>query len=110
MSITSLGLWGLLVLAIAGTYVWRGLGVVLAARLNPRGRLVGWITCVSYAMLAGLISRMILLPAGPLAEASLGVRVTATLVAFMVFIACRRSVTWGVLAGTSVFVVLLSGT
>ena len=107
-SSASLGIWGLLFLAIAATYVWRALGVVLAARLDPQGKLIGWVTCVSYAMLASLFSRMVLMPFGPLAEASLEVRIAATIIAFAVFAASRRNVAWGVLAGTTSFIAMLS--
>ena len=59
-------LWGLVLLSAAATYFWRGLGVLLSARIDPEGPIFQWVTCVSYAMLAGLISRMIILPLGSL--------------------------------------------
>ena len=55
-------LWLLLLLAVAATYLWRGLGVALSARIDPQGATFQWVSCVSHAMLAGLIARMIVLP------------------------------------------------
>ncbi len=72
-------LWPLLVLAVAAlsTYVWRGLGVALSGRINPASPFFAWLACVAYALLAGLIARMVLLPIGPLIEAPLAARIAA---------------------------------
>lgn len=103
-----LGAWPFLLLAIAATYVWRGLGVVLSTRIDPQGAVFQWVTCVSYAMLAGLISRMILMPLGILAEVPLTERLAAVAVAFVVFFGWRRRVLAGVAAGTVVLVLLVA--
>ena len=49
-------LWLVMGFGVAATYLWRGLGVALSARLDPEGLVFEWVTCVSYAMLAGLIA------------------------------------------------------
>ncbi len=103
-----LGAWPFLLLAIAATYVWRGLGVILSSRIDPQGAVFQWVTCVSYAMLAGLISRMIVMPLGILAEVPLIDRMAAVAVAFVVFFGWRRRVLAGVAAGTIVLVLLVA--
>ena len=65
------------------------------------------MTCVSYAMLAGLISRMIVMPLGILTEVPLIERLAAVAIAFAVFFGWRRSVLAGVAAGTTVLVLLV---
>ena len=70
-SASAVGLWGLLLLVSAATYVWRAGGVAIAARISPDGRLSQWFSCVAYGMLAALISRIVLLPVGILAETPL---------------------------------------
>ena len=60
-------LWILLILCTLGTYAWRGLGVLLAGRLEPDSDLFRWVSCVAYAMIAGLVMRLIVMPGGPLA-------------------------------------------
>lgn len=82
--------WGLLVVAILATFVWRLLGAILSTRISPDGVVIQWVTLVSYAMVAGLISRMTLIPLGALAETPLPDRVVAMAVAFGVFFAWRR--------------------
>jgi len=100
------GLWLLLFGAIAGTYLWRGLGVILASRINPSGPIFQWITCVSYAMLSGLIARMVLLPVGPLVESPLLIRVIGIAVGLGVFFLFGRRVLRSVFAGLIAFIAL----
>lgn len=59
-----------MLLAICGlaTYLWRGPGVLLSAGIEPRGKAFTWIACVAYAIIAGVVSRMLLMPTGALAE------------------------------------------
>jgi branched-subunit amino acid transport protein len=95
------GAWPLLVVfaGAAATYFWRGLGVALSGRIRPDGALFDLFGCVAYALLAGLVVRMILLPTGPLQATGLGARIAATAVGVAVFFALRRSVLAGVVAG-----------
>ena len=101
-------LWLLLAGAIAGTYIWRGFGVAFSSRINTDGRTFKWVTCVSYAMLAGLIARMIFIPVGPLVETSLVYRVTGMIVGLCVFFLTNRQVLPGVGAGLAVFITLVA--
>ncbi len=99
-------LWPVLLLAIAATYLWRGLGVLFSSRIDPEGAVFQWVSCVSYAMLAGLIARMTVLPLGGLAETPLIDRLLAMALAFAVFFGWRRKVLPGVAAGVLVFILL----
>jgi len=103
-------LWVLVIASIFATYLWRFLGVVLAKRIDSNGGLFRWVTCVSYAMLAGLISRMVFLPAGSLMEVDLWIRLAGIISGLIVFYLCRRQVLLGVSAGMAVFIMLVSGT
>ena len=85
-------LWFLVLLGIAATYFWRGLGVLLSARIDPDGAVFQWVSCVSYAMLAGLIARMIVLPLGSLSGTELADRLVCTGLGFFVFFLCGRRV------------------
>lgn len=104
----ALELWLLLVGSVAATYLWRGLGVVFASRIDPDGPLFQWVTCVSYAMLAGLIARMVLLPVGPLAETPLLHRVAGIAVGLVAFFLAGRRVLPAVGAGLLAFIALVS--
>ncbi len=100
-------LWLLLLGAVAGTYLWRGLGVIFASRIDPQGPAFQWITCVSYAMLSGLIARMIFLPVGPLTEVPLSYRVAGIVAGLAVFLLFRQRLLPAVGAGLLVFIALI---
>ncbi|NQW09396.1 MAG: AzlD domain-containing protein [Alphaproteobacteria bacterium] len=91
------------IVAILASFVWRALGAVLAHRINPEGRVFRWFTCVSYAVLAGLLTRLLILPMGDLASVDLTIRVAAAGVGVAVFFLTRRNLLVGVVAGTGGF-------
>ncbi len=84
--------WPLLVLAVAAasTYVWRGIGVLFSGRVNPDSAFFAWMAAVAYALLAGLITRMVILPIGPLAETPLEARLVAAAVCVLTFLVSKR--------------------
>ena len=86
--------------------MWRGLGVLLSGRIAVDGDIFNWITCVAYAMVAGLIMRIIVMPTGLLASSLLAHRLIACIVALIVYYACRRNLFAGVGVGVVVLIVL----
>lgn len=98
--------WGILVLVTLATYLWRAGGVAIAQRIKPDGDLSQWFSCVAYGMLAGLISRILVLPVGILAETPLIDRGVALAAGFIMFFAFKRAMLPGMTGAVSVFVVL----
>ena len=94
------GLWLIVLGCSAATFIWRLLGVAVVKKINADGALFEWVTCVSYAMVAGLIFRMMIMPESQLAEVSLLVRCAAIAIAFAAYFAFRRMLLAGVLAGS----------
>ncbi len=92
-------LWLIVLACAAATFIWRALGVVVVKRIDAQGAFFRWINCVSYAMLAGLIFRMIILPESDLAAVSLSVRITAVAIAFGAYYLFKRRLIAGVVAG-----------
>ncbi|MGF1594866.1 MAG: AzlD domain-containing protein [Kiloniellaceae bacterium] len=103
--------WPYLLMTVAAlaTYFWRALGVALSGRIDAGSRLFEWVACVAYAMLAGLIARMILLPNGPLADTAAADRIGAAAVALAIFFVTRRNVGLGVAAGAGALVLITLG-
>ena len=97
--------WVVLALCIAGTFVWRAFGVAVASRIDISGDLFQWFNCVAYAMLAGLITRVILLPSGTLAETPDFDRITAMAIGLIIYFIYKRNIFVG--TGTA-FLVFLS--
>jgi hypothetical protein len=78
MSGNTLWLW--LTLAIAGTAaneIWRIAGVWLSRGVDPVSPVMLWVKDLSTALVAGLVARMLLLPAGELAAIGITVRFLA---------------------------------
>lgn len=99
-------LWIVLLIATAVTYVWRGSAVAIAKQISPTGAASQWFSCVAYAMLAGLIARIIVIPIGVLAETLLFDRLIATAAALIFFFLFRRNVLTGTVVGVAVFIAL----
>jgi len=108
----SAGPWWPYAMVIVGglaTYFWRALGVALSGRIDAGSRLFEWVACVAYAMLAGLIARMILLPNGPLAQTATADRIAGAAIALAIFFVARRSIGLGVAAGAGALVLISWG-
>jgi len=84
-------LYLLLLLCAGVTYAWRVLGVFIGRKLDPDSSLFDWLNCVAYALLAGLMARVMVFPAGLLADTNLSSRLLALLVGFIVFVALKRN-------------------
>jgi len=102
-------LWPYVLLILAGylpNEVWRALGLVLARGLNEESEIVVWSRAVATAILAGVISKLILFASGALETIPLPVRIGAAAIGFVTYLLIRRSVFAGVLVGEGV---LLAG-
>ncbi len=98
----------LLTAGAAATYASRALGVLLSGRIDPASPLFAWIGLVTYALLAALVARMILLPIGPLQETGIEARLIAVAAGTGLYLATRRSLLLGVVGGTLTLVLLAS--
>ena len=102
MSALQDGYGGYLLLIAIGFLVhepWRWLGLFLGRNLSADSEIFHWVRGVATALVAGLVLRLILFPAGALATASLTMRLTAFAAAVLIFFLARRSMGFGVSAG-----------
>lgn len=97
-----LDLWLLVIAASLATYLWRGLGVLLSGRIAVAGELFNWVACVAYAMVAGLIARILILPTGMIAETALTDRLVACALALVAYHLSRRNLLVAVSVGVGV--------
>lgn len=99
--------WPYVMIIVAGwlaTDVWRWLGVVAGGHLREDGELLIWVRCVATALVAGVISKLILFPTGVLETSPLWLRLLAAGCGFAAFFASRQKVVVGVLAGEIVLI------
>jgi len=81
--------------------------VAIAGRVSPASEAFRLFSCIAYAMLAGLIARMLIIPEGILEEAPLPYRLAGVGTAIAVFFLFRRNLPLGVAAGFAAFSSLL---
>ena len=89
-----------------GTYLWRGLGMLISGRVRMDSAFFAWAGCVAYAMIAGLTARIILLPTGTLAATSLAERLVGCALALVVYFMFRRNLFVGIATGFVALVAL----
>jgi branched-subunit amino acid transport protein len=80
--------------------------MLLSGRIALDSDLFRWLECVAYAMVTGLIARMIVMPSGTLAATPLAARLLACGVALLCYRLTRRSLPAAVASGTLVMVLL----
>lgn len=98
----------LVALAIAGTYAWRLAGVLVAGHVEEGSPFFAWVTCVSFAIAAGLMMKLLVLPTGVLAQTSFIDRSLAFVTAAGVFYLAKRRLVPALVIGVVVFFVLVS--
>ncbi|KPK03993.1 MAG: hypothetical protein AMJ64_14605 [Betaproteobacteria bacterium SG8_39] len=93
-------LMALVIACALATYVWRALGAAISGRVRAEGPLFTWLGCVAYAMLAGLVARIVIMPLGTLEATALWQRLGAAAIALVVyFLLTRKNLFVGVLTG-----------
>jgi branched-subunit amino acid transport protein len=99
-------IWVIVAVSVAATYVWRALGMIIASRLHPDSALSRWFACVAYAVLAGFIARMLILPEGSLAEVPLLDKLFPLACGLGIFFMVGRKVEAGTAAAFLTFVAI----
>jgi hypothetical protein len=97
-------LWGYAVFAAIAVFAhepWRWLGLLLGRNVTVDSAIFLWVRAVSTALVAGLVMRLLLFPAGALAGVGLGLRAAAMGAAIAAFFAAGRSLAAGVGAGAA---------
>ena len=85
----------IIVLAIiatsVATFISRFLGAVTSERVDANSKLFDWFNLVAYSTLAALLSRIIIFPAGVLADAELTVRLIVLVSCIFIFIIMKKN-------------------
>ena len=90
---TSNILLAILVTSIA-TYSSRFLGVLTSERINENSKIYRWFNCLAYSTLAALISRMIIFPAGVLAESDYFIRLIVIVLSILIFYVTKKNLVY----------------
>jgi hypothetical protein len=91
-----------LTLLIAGSFateVWRWLGLAAGSRMDVAGGLFQWVRAVATALVAGMVTRMVLFPVGALAQTPIAGRLGAFAGGIALYFLLRRNLFAGVVGG-----------
>ena len=76
------------------TYLSRFLGVVSSKKMDTNSKIFRWFNCIAYSILAALIARMIIFPAGVLSESSIFIRLLVLSGAILLFILTKKNLVY----------------
>ena len=85
----------IIVLAIVATslatFISRFMGAITSEKVSVKSKVFNWFNCVAYSTLAALLGRMIIFPAGVLAESELIIRVLVLFICISIFIYTKKN-------------------
>ena len=76
------------------TYLSRFLGVVSSEKMDIKSKIFRWFNCIAYAILAALIARMVIFPAGVLAESNILIRFLVLGLSITLFIITKKNLVY----------------
>ena len=76
------------------TYLSRFLGVISSEKIKETSKIFKWFNCIAYSVLAALIARMVVFPAGELAESSVFIRLFVIAVSIVMFLFTKKNLVY----------------
>ena len=73
------------------TYISRIMGALTSEKVRVKSKIFKWFNCVAYSTLAALLGRMIIFPAGVLADSELIIRLIVFFICISIFIISKRN-------------------
>jgi len=76
------------------TYLSRFLGVVSSEKIKETSKIFKWVNCIAYSVLAALIARMVIFPAGELAESGILIRLFVVAASVVMFLFTKKNLVY----------------
>ena len=73
------------------TFISRFMGALTSERVSVKSKVFLWFNCVAYSTLAALLGRMIIFPAGVLADSELITRLIVLIVCISIFLFTKKN-------------------
>ena len=85
----------IIILAIVATsvatFISRFMGALTSEKVSVKSKVFQWFNCVAYSTLAALLGRMIIFPAGVLADSELIIRLVVLITCIVIFIVTKKN-------------------
>ena len=88
------------------TYLSRFLGVVSSEKIKETSKIFKWFNCIAYSVLAALIARMVVFPAGELAESVILIRLFVVVASVVMFLFTKRNLVYPTVASAIMLAIL----
>ena len=73
------------------TFISRFMGALTSEKVSVKSKVFQWFNCVAYSTLAALLGRMIIFPAGVLADSDLIIRLIVLITCVTLFIITKKN-------------------
>ena len=73
------------------TFISRFMGALTSEKVSVKSKVFSWFNCVAYSTLAALLGRMIIFPAGVLADSELITRLIVLIICILIFIFTKKN-------------------
>ena len=76
------------------TYISRFLGVITSKKIKENSKIFKWFNCLAYSTLSALLARIIIFPAGALAEVDYLIRFIVIVVSLIIFYSTKKNLVY----------------
>ena len=90
------------------TYLSRFLGVVSSEKIKETSKWFRWFNCLAYSILAALIARTIIFPAGALSETDYFIRFIIVVVSLIIFYLTKKNLVYPTVFSAIILFLLIS--
>ena len=73
------------------TFISRFMGALTSEKVSVKSKVFQWFNCVAYSTLAALLGRMIIFPAGVLADSDLIIRLIVLITCIVLFVITKKN-------------------
>ena len=73
------------------TYISRFLGVITSKKIKETSKIFKWFNCLAYSTLSALLARIIIFPAGVLADVDYLIRFIVVFICLIIFLISKKN-------------------
>jgi branched-subunit amino acid transport protein len=89
------------------TYISRFIGVITSNKVKETSKIFRWFNCLAYSTLSALLARIIIFPAGALAEVDYLIRLLVVFICLVIFLISKKNFVYPTVL-SALFLYLLS--
>ena len=73
------------------TFISRFMGALTSEKVSVKSKLFQWFNCVAYSTVAALLGRMMIFPAGVVADSDLIIRMVVLIICVVIFVLTKKN-------------------